>query len=153
MQLDLIKPGESIVGQQWFETGTHFGVEVRDPSIDKRIIEFCLATPMSVNIKNNQGRMLIRESMKGLISEEILWSTKRGLQAADVRQRIQSEKEKWIESAQAFTENSDFNEIINVKKLFNSINSLSESKQTNIKIVNTLSRGFITKKWIEQYFS
>ncbi|MHC1703190.1 MAG: asparagine synthase-related protein [Tenuifilaceae bacterium] len=151
MQLEIIKPGEAIVGQQWLETGTHFGIDVRDPSMDKRIIEFCLATPDRVYIKNNQGRILIREAMKGSVPEEILWTTKRGLQAADVKERILSEKEKWIETVKIFSKNSLAKEILETSKIQSRINILSENKQTNSKIVNVLSRGITVEKWIERF--
>jgi asparagine synthase (glutamine-hydrolysing) len=78
MQLELIKPGENIVGQQWQETGSAFSLEVRDPSMDKRIVEYCLAVPERIYFQNGQGRLLIRRAMEGIIPDEILWSQQRG---------------------------------------------------------------------------
>lgn len=40
-----IKPGRSIVGAISAEMGIAFGLEIRDPTVDKRVMEFCLGIP------------------------------------------------------------------------------------------------------------
>lgn len=149
MQVDLIMPGQTIVGQQWLEIGTQFGIEIRDPSMDKRVIGFCLSVPNSVYIQNHKGRMLIREAMKGIIPEELRWSNnKRGLQAADVALRIQSDKESWIDIADNILQHSKVNEVLDIKKICTHLNSILESKQFNFKAVNIASRGVMVESWL-----
>lgn len=151
MQLEIIKPGQAIVGQQWLEIGAAFGIEVRDPSMDKRIIEFCLAVPDRIYLKENKSRMLIREAMQGLLPEELLWNKQRGLQSADITLRIQSDKEKWMDITRNISQNSTINNILDIKIFHDSILSISKGKQFNPKGVNKISRGAMVKSWLDQF--
>lgn len=60
-----------------------FGVETRDPTSDRRVVEFCLAIPGSQYMRDGRGRMLVRRSMRGLIPESVLERDARGAQASD----------------------------------------------------------------------
>jgi asparagine synthase (glutamine-hydrolysing) len=58
-------------------------IEQRDPTLDKRIFEFCFAIPVEQYLVGGQGRSLIRRAMQGRLPESTLRRTMRGLQAAD----------------------------------------------------------------------
>nr|WP_298248826.1 asparagine synthase-related protein [uncultured Halomonas sp.] len=59
------------------------GIEERDPTADRDLIEFCLSVPESQYIGDGKARWLIRRSMKGILPDEILNAKTRGLQAPD----------------------------------------------------------------------
>jgi asparagine synthase (glutamine-hydrolysing) len=59
------------------------GLEVRDPTIDLRLFEFCLAIPEDQYLKNGRPRSLLHRMMKNVLPPEILSLKTRGLQAAD----------------------------------------------------------------------
>ena len=64
------------------------GVLRRDPTKDKRLIEFCLSLPSDQFVRNGNERYLIRRAMEGILPDKIrLNSMSRGLQSAD---KIQS---------------------------------------------------------------
>jgi asparagine synthase (glutamine-hydrolysing) len=46
-RLRIIQPGQITLGSSWFEKGSAHGLEVRDPTQDRRLIELCLAIPDS----------------------------------------------------------------------------------------------------------
>ena len=57
---------------------------------EKRVIEFILSLPSDEFVSNGEERFLIRNSMKGLLPEEIRTNWKnRGIQSADWIQRLQ----------------------------------------------------------------
>ena len=60
-----------------------YGVEVRDPTCDVRLVEFCLALPEDQFRRDGVSRRLVRQAMTGLLPPEVLWNPRRGLQAAD----------------------------------------------------------------------
>lgn len=67
----------------------NYGVQARDPTIDKRIVEFCLRVPVEQYVKDGKERYLIRNASKGILPDSIrLNYTHRGLQGADWIQRI-----------------------------------------------------------------
>lgn len=60
-----------------------FGVEVRDPTADSRLIEFCLALPERQYQDHGHSRWLVRRAMAHRLPPAILENRQRGLQAAD----------------------------------------------------------------------
>ncbi|MGD8277992.1 MAG: asparagine synthase-related protein [Gemmatimonadota bacterium] len=60
-----------------------FGVETRDPTSDRRVVEFCLGIPGSQYLRDGRGRMLVRRSMRGLVPDTVLERDSRGAQASD----------------------------------------------------------------------
>jgi asparagine synthase (glutamine-hydrolysing) len=86
--LCLLKPGGGIGGQLWYEIGGMYGLEIRDPTWDPRVMSFCWSIPRSQYVRDGQDRMLIRRAMAGYLPERILSNRRRGRQGADLGQRI-----------------------------------------------------------------
>ncbi len=60
-----------------------WGISLRDPMQDKRIFEFCFATPIEQYLAEGQSRSMVRRAMRDRLPPEVLSCTTRGLQAAD----------------------------------------------------------------------
>lgn len=60
-----------------------FGVDTRDPTSDRRLIELCLSIPEEQYLYQGEPRSLVRRAMVGLLPAEILLERHRGKQAAD----------------------------------------------------------------------
>lgn len=75
-----------------FELAATFGLEIRQPAMDKRVIEFCLGIPQDQHTRHGQERLLIRHAMRGLMPESVLWYKERGIQSADIGQRIRANR-------------------------------------------------------------
>jgi asparagine synthase (glutamine-hydrolysing) len=58
-------------------------IEARDPTIDKRIVEYCYAIPGKQFFLRGQPRRLLRRAMTGTLPNTILDEKRRGRQAAD----------------------------------------------------------------------
>lgn len=83
------------------ETFSHLGViaaklglahrvVLRDPTADKRVIEFCLSLPEDQYVRDGRERHLIRRAMAGIIPDKVrLNETVHGVQAADWAQRLE----------------------------------------------------------------
>ncbi|MDD3230680.1 MAG: asparagine synthase-related protein [Oscillospiraceae bacterium] len=72
-----------------------FCVEKRDPTRDKRVIEFCINLPENQWVRDGEERRFIRHAMEGYMPDMVcLNTTVRGRQAADWVQRIVPE---WAE--------------------------------------------------------
>lgn len=54
------------------------GLEVRVPFLDHRIVEFANAMPLSLKMKGNTQKYIIKEILKTLVPEEIITRPKRG---------------------------------------------------------------------------
>lgn len=61
-----------------------YGIQIKDPTMDLRVIEYCFSIPYDYYYRDGKTRELIREAMKGLLPDKIrLNYNKRGLQSAD----------------------------------------------------------------------
>jgi asparagine synthase (glutamine-hydrolysing) len=80
--------------------GTHFaamerlwGVEVSDPTSDKRVIEYCFSVPEEQYCLEGKARSLIKRAMAESLPNSVLTAKKRGLQASDIVPHLFKEKD------------------------------------------------------------
>lgn len=88
MRYKIIHPESSPVGCIWHELGHAMGMHILDPTLDKRVMEFCLAIPDDQYLKDGMNRRLVRRAFAGQLPDEVLWNPRKGLQAADIVSRI-----------------------------------------------------------------
>ncbi|KJS17969.1 MAG: hypothetical protein VR69_02805 [Peptococcaceae bacterium BRH_c4b] len=70
--------------------GLAHGVALRDPTMDKRVIDFCLSMPENQYVRDGRERFILRRAMAGILPDKVrLNETVRGKQSADLAQRLQ----------------------------------------------------------------
>jgi asparagine synthase (glutamine-hydrolysing) len=80
----------SHIGQITTKQNLAYRLVQRDPTMDKRVIEFCLRVPEDQYVRDGSGRLLVRRAMVGLLPDKVrLNTTERGYQSADWAQRLQ----------------------------------------------------------------
>ncbi len=65
-----------------------YGVDMRSPTADVRLAEFCLALPEEQYFRDGLHRSFIRRAMAGRLPPAVLDNRKRGLQASDWFDRL-----------------------------------------------------------------
>jgi asparagine synthase (glutamine-hydrolysing) len=55
------------------QTAAPFGLEVRFPFWDRRLVEFCLGLPPQFKIRDGRTRWILRQAMEGLLPKEVQW--------------------------------------------------------------------------------
>lgn len=60
-----------------------FGIETRDPTADRRVVEYCMAVPGSQYLKDGMTRSLLRRAMDGLLPDSLRLRQTYGMQGAD----------------------------------------------------------------------
>lgn len=98
LRFAIIQPGACRVGDLWARQGAAAGLEVRDPTLDTRVMAYCLSVPDPVFDGPGQGdggsdRWLIRSAMAGLLPDEVRLNRRRGRQSADLAGRLLAEAE------------------------------------------------------------
>ncbi|MCW3838434.1 asparagine synthetase B family protein [Sphingomonas canadensis] len=73
-----------------FDPGNHhmaaaggWGIDVRDPTADRRLIEFCLSLPPALFLEDGRPRALARRAFADRLAPEVAGGTMHGVQAAD----------------------------------------------------------------------
>jgi asparagine synthase (glutamine-hydrolysing) len=63
--------GERIIAHWYSRLGAQYGVDVRHPFLDRRLVEQVLATPPRLLFFAGRYKMLLRRALRGLLPEEI----------------------------------------------------------------------------------
>lgn len=83
---------ERIAALAMLEFGQHnkgvlagWGIDLRDPTADRDLVDFCLSLPEDDFFEGGRGRGLARRALADLLPPEVLNDHRRGLQSADWR--------------------------------------------------------------------
>jgi len=68
-----------------------YGLEHWDPTLDRRIVEFCLRIPNAIYREPPLGRGLVRKALAGVMPQIICERSSRGLRSADWYKKIEHE--------------------------------------------------------------
>jgi asparagine synthase (glutamine-hydrolysing) len=63
-----------------------WGIDLRDPTADRRVVEWCLSAPVEEYLKGGTTRSLARRAFQGIVPNEVLNEHRRGYQDADWQQ-------------------------------------------------------------------
>lgn len=104
-----------------------YGVLRRDPTKDKRVIEFCLSLPSNQFVRNGNERYLIRRAMNGILPDKIrLNSMSRGLQSADKVQRLLPKWEETYKQIEKCLDDANLTPYIDIEKLKRELPNIKE---------------------------
>ena len=130
-----------------------YGVIRRDPTKDKRIVEFCMSIPSSEYVHKGEERYLIRSAMKDILPEEIRTNWKhRGLQSADWVQRLKPdwyELHRQIENSLEDIDMKKYMDIYKIRKYLNKNREISDD--TNSSEIYCLLLSLIMYKFFLQH--
>lgn len=88
-RLAIIRPGASYFGSIWSENSAAYGVDIRDATYDRRVMEFTFSIPESeFRDASGMDRRILRLAMQGLLPDEVRLNRRRGMQAADIGYRL-----------------------------------------------------------------
>lgn len=73
---------------EWVGLRAEIGIEDRDPTGDRRIVEFCTALPMHQFLRKGHNRYLIRHAMAGIVPDTIRQRAHFGPREADFGERV-----------------------------------------------------------------
>jgi len=69
--------------------GDEFGVEFRDPTGDINVITYCLSVSNDAFFGDSlRGKQVLKNMMQGYLPDDVLYSTRKGLQASDLKYRL-----------------------------------------------------------------
>jgi asparagine synthase (glutamine-hydrolysing) len=124
--------------------GSFYNMEVRDPTADVRLLEFCIGLPDEQNTFEGGQRMMMRRAMAGILPDNVRWNTNRGKQAADAASRLIYQQEelemdfKILETAPLVTQYLD------VKAMKRTWELLSSNTSTSPSVTNAIMRALNT---------
>lgn len=107
--------------------GLALGVLDRDPTRDKRVIEFCMSIPSWMFLKDGYSRYLIRKSMKGYLPDSIRMHIKsKGLQAADWVERLDEDWQDTFSEIRDVINNNYLDKYIDIEYLKKNLENIRQ---------------------------
>lgn len=82
-----------------------WGIDVRDASTDRRLVEFCLAVPMEQYLSDGVLRALAHRAFADRLPKEVLEERRRGLQMADWHEHMTAARDGMREEVERLEQN------------------------------------------------
>jgi len=120
-----------------------WGLSLRSPATDKRVIEFCLSVPTKEFIRGGVPRSLARRAFADRIPPEILHDTRRGYQGADWYEGIASDKPAIEAEISAIARNGKGAHVLNYGWLQDTINTFPKGGWDSHDVASRYRHGFL----------
>jgi asparagine synthase (glutamine-hydrolysing) len=104
-------------------------IERRFPFLDKRVLEFCLAVPSNLKVRNGYKRYLIRAGLDGVLPPAIQWRTSKLAFSPDYQIRYNAQREQVHSFLESISATDPVREVVDVER----IKSLSATDMANAR--------------------
>lgn len=104
------------------------------PYLDKRLLEFCLAVPGNLKLRDGWHRYLVRIGLEGILPPEIQWRTSKEPFSPDYHRRFNRQLPMVHEQLSAVSRNDPIHEIVDVPSLL----AMSQHEMTGNRGENPL---------------
>ncbi len=94
-----------------------WGIDSRDPTADRRLIEFCLRIPMERLIWEGEPRAILRKMIEGRLPDSVVHSRKRGLQGADWQASLLMSGDSLVDEVERIAMFGPMAELVDIEKL------------------------------------
>lgn len=134
------------IGTIWQENGAGYNLEIRDPTIDKRLTEFCFAIPDEQYERNGQNRWLIRRAMQELLPDKVRLNQRKGLQAADIGYRLLNSFSEVRQTLERLQKSELATQVLDLAKMERVLLSLENrvTRKNSIQCSTILMRGLMS---------
>jgi asparagine synthase (glutamine-hydrolysing) len=150
--LQIIQVGQNLRCELGAAAKHYFGIDLRDPTADINVLEYCLSVPNGAFFNENlENKMLIKTMMKDILPDEVLFNKKKGLQSADLNFRVIEDFEKLDFKLQKLIQNKHFKTIIDTQKLNIDFNTLKNKEGELIKTQSVL-KTMVLGEFLNRYF-
>jgi asparagine synthase (glutamine-hydrolysing) len=145
-RFSILLPGRSFIGALHAEMGAAYGLDVRDATLDKRVLEYCISVPdREFRGPQQMDRWLIRSAMQGLLPDEVRLNRQRGLQSADLGWRLLDCEADVEQALQELKDSNLVNEYLSLERIQNVWLELKKevNRETTRKSTTILTRGLM----------
>jgi asparagine synthase (glutamine-hydrolysing) len=80
-----------------------WGIDLRDPTADRRLVEFCLSVPLEQFLSRGVTRALARNAFADRLPQQVLHERLKGYQAADWHEGLAGAQEQILRELESFS--------------------------------------------------
>jgi len=147
---------EQILARQeigiYFAGANSFGLEWRDPTANRRVVEFCLSVPEEQYWNHGVDRWLLRRYLGRILPAEVVRSRQRGVQGADWAVRVKEQLAEISSDLTSLSDASGAGEIVDMVNLRRSLkvlpNTKTSSRSAEMEYKIKLLRGLTASEFV-----
>lgn len=94
-----------------------YGIDQRDPTADRRLVEFCLQIPLSEYLSEGTPRALAKRALSDRLPPALLTAKQKGLQAADWHEGLTAAYDELREEVERIANCGGAREILDIAKM------------------------------------
>lgn len=132
-----------------------YGLLMRDPTNDIRVINYCMSIPMNQFINNGMDRALIRNATEGYLPDKVrLNQTSHGMQGADWIHRMMPYWADLIREAKQLIKDKDVAQYLHIESISNALSKAMEVQKQNFipgPEVRMLMRAIIVYRFLQSF--
>ena len=152
---NLLKPGRSISGFLNAQMGAEYGIEMRDPTADPRVLQYVFSIPdrLFIDPKTGLNRWLIREAMRGHLPEEVRLNQKYGIQAGDIVYRLRAcagDVEGALDELHQGPA-AEYVDVSHMRDVWQSV-KVENREDARVKAICILTRGIMAGLFVNQFY-
>ncbi|HEX4290486.1 MAG TPA: asparagine synthase-related protein [Trebonia sp.] len=132
-----------------------YGVDVRDPTGDARIAQFCLSLPEAQCSRQGTTRSLIRRAMAGRLPAEIVTGSRHGIDTADWFERLSDARDVVQEELRLLDRSETARAVLDLPRLRGLADTLgsppADAYQRLLDYRNVLERGLMAGRFLRWF--
>jgi asparagine synthase (glutamine-hydrolysing) len=132
-----------------------YGVDIRDPTADVRVVEFCLSLPEEQYRRHGVSRSLVRRAMTGRLPAEIVASTRRGIDTADWFERLAGARCVVLEEIRLLERSETARAVLDLPRLRRLADQIdtpaADPRQKMLDYRHVLERGLMTGRFLRWF--
>lgn len=146
-------PGRWLPPTFHFQDGGASGMDVLDPTADRRLMEFCFALPTAHYHNGSQDRWLIRRAMSGRMPDSARLIRRRARQSADLVNRLHLHRDEMEAALGRLVRHPLAAEVVDMARLTSAMAQIGESPATVSHLVASvlLLRGVMVGLFLERF--
>lgn len=94
-----------------------WGIDTRDPTADRRLVEFCLSVPSEEFLKDGVTRSLARRALADRLPPNVLYERRRGYQSADWYEGLSAARLQVSQEADRISRSADANAVMDIARM------------------------------------
>ena len=119
------------------------GLEVRDPTSDLQVVEFCLSIPEHLYLRQGQDRWLLRRVMQDALPPEITNTQTKGLQTADWYESVAAALPRIREELDRMMAQGEAGKYLDLQSLKDSLDRWPSSRWNSAEVTRTYRRRLL----------
>ena len=132
-----------------------YATDIRDPTADTRIAEYCLSVPEEQYRRGGVSRSLIRRAMAGRLPAEVLASPRRGIDTADWFERMSGARTQVFETLHLLEQSRTASAVLDLPRMRRLADQMdqaaSDPVQRMLDYRHVLARGLMMGRFLRWF--